>query len=110
MRLSVKSLECGDLAHEDSNGGLAVEIRWKGHKISLGSFRRSVRRNCTREETVKGADEPNGAVLVEWDEEFRNVCSLSGHKENVFHPWEISFSVLQVSYFSPFLEFKILGF
>ncbi|KAG6386252.1 hypothetical protein SASPL_155144 [Salvia splendens] len=94
VRLRVGSLECGDYDKEN-NGGLAVEIRWKGHKLSLGSFRRSVRRNCTREETVKRVDEPNGAVLVEWDEEFRNVCSLSGHKENVFHPWEISFSVLQ---------------
>ncbi|KAL1566083.1 hypothetical protein AAHA92_01729 [Salvia divinorum] len=96
VRLHVRSLECGDWAHDrDSNGGLAVEIRWKGHKLSLGSFRRSVRRNCTREETVKRADGPDGAVLVEWDEEFRNVCSLSGHKESVFHPWEISFTVLQ---------------
>ncbi|KAG6401637.1 hypothetical protein SASPL_138501 [Salvia splendens] len=94
VRLSVKSLECGDLAHEDNNGDLAVEIRWKGHKISLGSFRRSVRRNCTREEMVKRVDGPNGAVLVEWDEEFHTVCTLTGHKENVFNPWEISFNVL----------------
>ncbi|KAL1541456.1 hypothetical protein AAHA92_25676 [Salvia divinorum] len=95
LRLSVKSLECGDLVHEDSSGGLAVEIRWKGPKISLGSFRRTVRRNCTREEMVKRADGPNGTVLVDWDEEFHTVCTLTGHKENVFHPWEISFNVLQ---------------
>ncbi|XP_057805240.1 uncharacterized protein LOC131020454 [Salvia miltiorrhiza] len=97
MRLNVKRLECGDWVHEGAdkdNGGLAVEIRWKGHKISLGSFRRSVRRNCTREQMLKRVDGPNGAVLVEWDEDFHTVCTLSRHKENVFHPWEISFNVL----------------
>lgn len=97
MRLNVRRLECGDWVHEGAdkdNGGLAVEIRWKGHKISLGSFRRSVKRNCTREEAARSVA---GGVLVEWDEEFRTVCSLSGHKENVFHPWEIGFTVLHVS-------------
>ncbi|KAH6807523.1 structural maintenance of chromosomes flexible hinge domain protein [Perilla frutescens var. frutescens] len=97
VTLNVKRLEGGDWVHEATdkdNGGLAVEIRWKGPKIALGSFRRSVKRNCTREEMVKRVDGPNDAVLVEWDEEFKTVCSLSGPKENVFHPWEISFTVL----------------
>ncbi|KAL8509580.1 hypothetical protein ACS0TY_016705 [Phlomoides rotata] len=97
VKLVVKRLEGGDWVHEGAekdNGGLAVEIRWKGPKISLGSFRRTVKRNCTREETLKRVDDPNGGVLVEWDEEFQTVCSLSGHKENVFHPWEINFNVL----------------
>ncbi|PIN01734.1 hypothetical protein CDL12_25759 [Handroanthus impetiginosus] len=97
VKLTVKRLEGGDWVHEgaeNDNGGLAVEIRWKGHKISLGSFRRTVKRNCTREEFVKKVDGPNGGVLVEWDEEFQSVCSLSGYKDNLFHPWEINFTVL----------------
>lgn len=104
VKLVVKRLEGGGWVHEGAekdNGGLAVEIRWKGPKISLGSFRRTVKRNCTREETLKRVDGPNGGVLVEWDEEFQSVCSLSGHKENVFHPWEINFNVLHVSQFLP---------
>lgn len=94
MRLNVKRLEGGDWVHEGTekdNGGVAVEIRWKGPKIS---FRWTVKRNCTREEIVKRVDGPNGAFLVEWDEEFKSVCTLSGPKENVFHPWEISFNVM----------------
>ncbi|KAK6152222.1 hypothetical protein DH2020_014857 [Rehmannia glutinosa] len=98
VKLTVKRLECGDWVQEGAekdNGALAVEIRWKGPKISLGSFRRTVKRNCTREEIVKRVDGPNGAVsVVEWDEEFQSVCSLSGYKDNVFHPWEINFTVL----------------
>ncbi|CAI9765929.1 unnamed protein product [Fraxinus pennsylvanica] len=79
---------------EKDKSGLAVEIRWKGPKISLGSFRRTVKRNCTREESVKRVDGPNGGVLVEWDEEFQSECNLSGYKDNVFHPWEVAFTVL----------------
>ncbi|KAL0333569.1 UNVERIFIED_CONTAM: hypothetical protein Sangu_1513100 [Sesamum angustifolium] len=98
VKLSVHRLEGGgDSVHEGAqkdNGDLAVEIRWKGPKISLGAFRRTVKRNCTRAEVVKRVDGPNGAVLVEWDEEFQSVCSLSGYKDNVFHPWEINFTVL----------------
>lgn len=105
VKLVVKRLEGGDWVHEAAekeNGGLAVEIRWKGPKISLGSFRRTVKRNCTREEILRRVDGPNGGVLVEWDEEFQSVCGLSGPKENVFHPWEINFNVLHVSRFLPF--------
>ncbi|KAL3623467.1 hypothetical protein CASFOL_032283 [Castilleja foliolosa] len=103
VKLVVKRLECGDWAPEGAdkdNSALAVEIRWKGPKISLGSFRRTVKRNCTREETVKrvGADDDDGqngaGLVVEWDEEFQSVCGLSGYKGNVFHPWEINFTVL----------------
>ncbi|KAL0337095.1 UNVERIFIED_CONTAM: hypothetical protein Scaly_1984600 [Sesamum calycinum] len=98
VKLSVHRLERGgDSVHEGAqkdNGDLAVEIRWKGPKISLGTLRRTVKRNCTRAEVVKRVDGPNGAVLVEWDEEFQSVCSLSGYKDNVFHPWEINFTVL----------------
>lgn len=76
-------------ADAEKDHRVAVEIRWKGPKISLGSFRRTVKRNFTREE---GLGLGNGVVL--WDEEFQDVCSLSGYKENVFHPWEIGFTVL----------------
>ncbi|EPS73664.1 hypothetical protein M569_01090 [Genlisea aurea] len=98
VRLTVKRLEGFDWVGEGAerdDGGLAVEIRWKGPKISLGSFRRTVKRNCTREEIPKkkAVDGQYGAVLVEWDEEFHSVCNFTGYKDNAFHPWEINFTV-----------------
>ncbi|EOY08523.1 hypothetical protein QUC31_010824 [Theobroma cacao] len=91
VKLIVRRLEGWDLVGEGSEKSqkLTVEIRWKGPKASLSSLRRTVKRNFTKE--VDGVDE-NGAVV--WDEEFQTVCSLSAYKENVFHPWEIAFSVL----------------
>uniref|UniRef100_A0A5B7AAB2 Putative F26K24.5 protein n=1 Tax=Davidia involucrata TaxID=16924 RepID=A0A5B7AAB2_DAVIN len=93
VRLVVRRLDGynpvdADAEKERGVAGLAVEIRWKGPKISLSSFRRTVKRNFTKEEVVG----PNG--VVEWDEEFQSVCNLSGYKDNVFHPWEIAFTVL----------------
>ncbi|XP_073062747.1 uncharacterized protein [Primulina eburnea] len=101
VKLAVLRFEGGDWVQESpekENGSLAVEIRWKGPKFSLGSFRRSVKRKCTREETVRRVDELNGAVLVEWGEEFQTICTLSGYKDNAFHPWEINFTVLHGMY------------
>ncbi|KAL4563221.1 hypothetical protein LXL04_027257 [Taraxacum kok-saghyz] len=61
---------------------------WKGPKITLGSFRRTTKRDFT---IVAEIADPNGVVL--WDQEFRSVCTLSGYKENDFLPWEIGFTV-----------------
>ncbi|KAL4377738.1 hypothetical protein GQ457_02G040920 [Hibiscus cannabinus] len=91
VKLVVRRLEGWDPVREGSEkpGKLTVEIRWKGPKASLSSLRRTVKRNFTKE--VDGVDS-SGVVL--WDEEFQTLCSLSAYKDNVFHPWEISFSVL----------------
>ncbi|GLT88700.1 hypothetical protein SLE2022_067150 [Rubroshorea leprosula] len=67
---------------------LVVEVKWKGQKsLGLGSFRRSVRRNFTEEGGVRGDG------VVEWNEEFKSICNLSGYKEGVFFPWEVAFTV-----------------
>ncbi|KAE8671669.1 pentatricopeptide repeat-containing family protein [Hibiscus syriacus] len=91
VKLIVRRLEGWNPVREGSENPekLTAEIRWKGPKASLGSLRRTVKRNFTKE--VDGVDE-NGVVL--WDEEFQTLCSLSAYKDNVFHPWEIAFSVL----------------
>ncbi|KAF5954975.1 hypothetical protein HYC85_007831 [Camellia sinensis] len=69
-------------------GRLAVEIKWKGSKSNgLSYLRRSVRRNYTKEESMR----EDG--VVEWNEEFRSVCSFSAYKEGSFHPWEVTFTV-----------------
>ncbi|XAR64796.1 hypothetical protein NMG60_11008634 [Bertholletia excelsa] len=91
VRLVVQRLEgfCPVGEGAEKGDGLTVEIRWKGPpKIALSSFRRTVKRNFTKEAGV----EQNG--VVQWDEEFLSVCSLSGYKDNVFHPWEIAFTVV----------------
>ncbi|XP_073317514.1 uncharacterized protein [Primulina huaijiensis] len=112
VKLAELRFEGGDWMQESlekENGSLAVEIRWKGPKFSLGSFRRSVKRNCTREENVRRVDELNGAVLVEWGEEFQTICSISGYKDNVFHPWEINFTVLHGMYQGVKNKYSVVG-
>ncbi|KAE8664186.1 pentatricopeptide repeat-containing family protein [Hibiscus syriacus] len=91
VKLIVRRLEGWDQVRQgaETPEKLTVEIRWKGPKASLGSLRRTVKRNFTKE--VDGVD-ANDAVL--WDEEFQTLCSLSAYKDNAFHPWEIAFSVL----------------
>lgn len=95
VKLVVKKMEGGSYDPVHLEHRRAVEIRWKGPKITLSSFRKTVKRNFTREEKV--VMEPNGIVL--WDEEFQSICTLSGSKDNnAFNPWEIGFTVLNVSF------------
>ncbi|CAI9091420.1 OLC1v1026451C1 [Oldenlandia corymbosa var. corymbosa] len=71
---------------------LAVEIKWKGSKgIALTSLRRSVKRNFTKEESLR----EDG--VVEWNEEFQSVCSFGVVKDAVYHPWEVVFTVFNGS-------------
>lgn len=114
VTLIVRRLEGYDLVQEcpekgpSGIGNLTVEIRWKGPKLTLSSLRRTaVARNFTREVGVDAVTE-NG--VVEWDEEFHSLCNLSAYKDNVFHPWEIAFTVFNVSlFFSPYILLPILS-
>ncbi|KAF7804216.1 uncharacterized protein G2W53_043327 [Senna tora] len=95
VRLVVRRLEGCDLLRECAEKGsgeprLTVEIKWKGPKFTLSSLRRAVPRNFTKEVEV-GSDVQNG--VVGWEEEFHSLCTLSAYKDNVFHPWEIAFTV-----------------
>lgn len=109
VKLVVNGLEgwCftgGDLLHagaqKECHPKVAVEIKWKGPKVALSSLRRTVKRNITKEEAVGS----NG--VVQWDQQvFSNVCTLSGIKDAVFHPWEISLTLLNVSLVSCLLSF-----
>ncbi|KAL5999402.1 hypothetical protein ACLOJK_040862 [Asimina triloba] len=76
---------------QTETGGLVVEVQWKGPKAALSYLRRTLRKNCTKEEDLRS----NGTVV--WNEEFQNVCTLSAYKEGVFHPWEIALTVLNVN-------------
>lgn len=72
---------------------LVVEIKWKGQKsIALGPLRRSVKRNFTEEGGFCGDG------VYEWNEEFKSVCNFSGYKEGMFYPWEVVFTVFNVSF------------
>ncbi|XP_061362261.1 uncharacterized protein LOC133306012 [Gastrolobium bilobum] len=88
----VNRLEGSSLVKPEEVKSLVVEIKWKGQKgVALSSLRRSMKRNVTRE--VDASD----AGVVEWNQEFRNVCTFTGYKENVFYPWEVMFTVSNVS-------------
>ncbi|XP_016503037.1 uncharacterized protein LOC107821143 [Nicotiana tabacum] len=76
---------------------LAVEIKWKGSKgnnsLSLSSLKRkSVKKNFTKEESLKDDD-----GVVHWNEEFQSLCNFSLSKDSEFHPWEVSFTVFNVT-------------
>ncbi|GAB2277742.1 hypothetical protein Dimus_012445 [Dionaea muscipula] len=69
-------------------GRLVVEVRWKGSKSTgLRGLRKKVMKNYTREEGL------NDDGILQWDEEFRAVCTFSGSKEDAFQPWEVTFVV-----------------
>lgn len=81
---------------------LVVETKWKGEKgVALSTLRRNIKRNFTREESL------GDAGVVEWNQEFRNVCIFTMHKENVFYPWEVMFTVSNVSFLSSLLVFQL---
>ncbi|XP_052200184.1 uncharacterized protein LOC127806741 [Diospyros lotus] len=104
VKLAVRRLEGYVPASADSAPRLAVEIRWKGPKIALGAFRRTVKRNFTKDAGVN----ENG--VVEWDEEeFQSACTLSGHKDNVFHFWEIAFTVFNGLNQGPKIKVPVVG-
>jgi len=112
VRLNVKKLiGCNPIRQSSSK--LALQIKWKGPKSTLSSLRRgSVARNFTKE-AVMEYDDVSGGFVVNFDEEFHNLCNLNGYnKDNVlFHPWEIAFNLFHVcvsfSYFFPsFLSFS----
>ncbi|XP_071721119.1 uncharacterized protein [Rutidosis leptorrhynchoides] len=81
-----------------------VEIKWKGPKNSLGSFRRTVKRDVTKMGEI---DDQNGVVL--WDQEFVAVCTFSGYKDNEFLPWEIGFTILNGSTTGPKNKVPVIG-
>ncbi|GLT94824.1 hypothetical protein SLE2022_125440 [Rubroshorea leprosula] len=91
VKLVVRRLEECDPAEKWDK--LAVEVRWKGPKAALSSLRRTVKKNFTKE--VDGVAE-NGVVV--WDEEFQSLCTLSAYKDNVYHPWEITFTLFNDLY------------
>ncbi|XP_010910245.1 uncharacterized protein [Elaeis guineensis] len=87
VRLVVRLMEgLVGVEGEEAVERVTTEVRWKGPKAALSSLRRTVKRNCTREEEVRDG-------TVEWNEEFESVCTLTAHRENSFHPWEIAFAV-----------------
>lgn len=95
VKLAVRRVEGvggGDEAEAGAGRKMAVEVRWKGPKLALRSLRRRVKKNRTREEEVG-----DGGVVV-WNEEFQTLCTLSAHRENDFHPWEVVFTAFNVSH------------
>lgn len=75
-------------------GRTALEVKWKGSKgngLSLSSFKKSIKGNFTKEESLR----QDG--VVEWNEEFQSVCNFAAHKEGSFHPWKVIFTVFNVS-------------
>ncbi|XP_039130779.1 LOW QUALITY PROTEIN: uncharacterized protein LOC120267141 [Dioscorea cayenensis subsp. rotundata] len=101
VRLMVRRVERVPVMEEEDR--VTAEVRWKGGKGGLGALRRGTKRNWTRGEGV-GDD---GVVVL--DEEFRSVCSLSAHKENVFQPWEIGFTVFRGLNQAPNKKVSVLG-
>ncbi|KAL5806388.1 hypothetical protein ACOSQ4_029121 [Xanthoceras sorbifolium] len=109
VRLVVRRMEGWDLVRDGAGEErLTVEIRWKGPKLALSTLRRTVKRNFTREVEVE-AGQHNNNVVVLWDEEFHSLCTLSAYKDNVFHPWEIGFTLFNGLNQGPKGKVPVLG-
>uniref|UniRef100_A0ACD5X3Q1 Uncharacterized protein n=1 Tax=Avena sativa TaxID=4498 RepID=A0ACD5X3Q1_AVESA len=101
-------------ADADVEAKVAVEVTWKGPKARWKGIR--VYRNRTRLESASAADAASSSSsdVVEWEEEFEDVVTLTetSHRRKTsaaaFHPWDISFSVLNDSNKGPKSE-SILG-
>lgn len=97
VRLVVRKLLGCDLLRESAPNGsrFTVEVKWKGPRSTLGSLLlNSAARNFTGEADV--VVDGGGAAVVNWDEEFQSMCNLTAYKDNVFHPWEIAFTLFNV--------------
>ncbi|KAJ8484442.1 hypothetical protein OPV22_016927 [Ensete ventricosum] len=101
VRLVVRRIE--GVSVDGAAEAAAAEVSWKGPKAALSSLRRTVRRNRTREEAV------GEGGLVAWNEEFEAACTLTAHRENAFHPWEIAFRVLNGLIQGPKNKESVLG-
>ncbi|KAM0825957.1 hypothetical protein ACQ4PT_069207 [Festuca glaucescens] len=111
VRLVVRWAE--GLQDADAEARLAVEVTWKGPKARWKGIR--VCRNRTRLESaaaVADAASSSSTAVVEWEEEFEDVVTLAAtsHRKAAaaFHPWDLSFSVLNDSNKGPKSE-SILG-
>ncbi|KAH9298947.1 hypothetical protein KI387_030629 [Taxus chinensis] len=86
---------------------MGVNVKWKGPKGNkLGSrFRRNVKRNCSAFQPV-GSD-----GVVEWNEDFENVCVLTMGKEEGagFQPWEVCLDIVHNSMHEPKTKPSIIG-
>ncbi|XP_057736320.1 uncharacterized protein LOC130951640 [Arachis stenosperma] len=100
-------------AHEEL-GSLVVEIKWKGQKkgsVSLRSLGASVKRSFTSVVALIGGEgEGEGEGVVQWNQEFRNVCTFNGYKDHdMFHPWEVMFTVSNVYNKGPKTMASVIG-
>ncbi|PKA45792.1 hypothetical protein AXF42_Ash018343 [Apostasia shenzhenica] len=87
VRLVVRSIE--GIPAAAAGGRLTAVVKWKGPKqTALSSLRRSGRRNCTREEVVRGEKGE-----VEWNEEFWSIVVLTAQNQTSFNPWTIKIAV-----------------
>ncbi|KAJ0465393.1 putative NT-type C2 domain-containing protein [Helianthus annuus] len=80
----------GSIENSQDYWKLYVEVKWKGSNKSINplSFkRRSVRRNVTKEGSLKDDG------IVEFNEEFVAVCNFLGLKDGGFHQWDVAFKV-----------------
>lgn len=73
-----------------------VEMRWKEPKLGLVPLRRKERKSTSMERAV------GEESWVDFGDSFENVCGFSiSSKGNVLSAWDVSFSVLYVSFSSP---------
>lgn len=78
----------------EEHKNLVIQLKWKGSKgnsLSLGPLRRSVRRNFTKEGSLR----EDG--IVEWNEEFWSICNFIFYKQRPFYPWDVTFTIFNGS-------------
>ncbi|KAJ0031773.1 hypothetical protein Pint_12397 [Pistacia integerrima] len=94
FNVKVKLLKLDGFCADETEKTMIVETKWKGPKSVFAPFylpsSSKLRRSRTSQKLLN-----KGESIVEWDDEFENICDFSVvSKDGSYGPWNVSFKVL----------------
>ncbi|KAJ0091085.1 hypothetical protein Patl1_12466 [Pistacia atlantica] len=94
FNVKVKPLKLDGFCADETEKTMIVETKWKGPKSVFAPFYLPSSSKLRRSRTSKKLLS-KGESIVEWDDEFENICDFSVvSKDGSYGPWNVSFKVL----------------